>query len=492
MKKISTLLIVSLWAIGSLCAQQELGLHFMQELGQSKRVNPAVDHPYGIHVGLPSPGLSFFNSGFSLNDVFTKDGTTWSFNPTSTLPKLQRDRNDIRLSSNLESLSVGFNIGKFQINLFHNMNMDFGLMFPRALAEIAWHGNTFYLGDTVNVAPSLDLMGYHEFGGGVAFDLLDNLRVGANLKYLQGMISLNTRHSMLDFYTDPEYYALSVSSNIYFNSSGFAPDFYKESNEDVFPSSTGTTFLFNGNRGVALDLGAVLQVDEQLQVSFSALDIGAILWKSSVYSHRSMGAYTFGGADVNPFRSESEVDLSEVADSLGSGLELTASGEIYTTFLVPKFYLSTRYDIGNGMQAGGLIYTDIYKGRVNPAVGLSFRKRFGKILYLGTLVSLHARSKPNVGLNGSLNLGPVQLFFVSDNLPGVFSLSNGKNTNLRFGLNVVLRPKTAQEKAIEDMQKANIPVGALEEAPGNEEENLIPKFYNPWIKKAVKADLGGL
>jgi hypothetical protein len=476
MKKINTLLL-ALFATCNIFAQQELSLFFTQELGQSKRVNPALDHPYNVHVGLLSPNFSFHNSAFSLNDIFTKDGRVWTFNPETTLTDLDVDRNDVRLSSNVETLSVGFNIGKFQINLFHNVNFDANLMYPKALLEIAWHGNTFYLGETVNIAPSLDLMSYHEFGAGVAVNITDELRVGGNLKYLQGMVNLRTQHAMLNFYTDAQNYELQVSSDIYFNSSGLASDFYKSENDDVFPSKSSVTFLFNANRGVAADFGAVYQLNDQLQLSFSALDIGAILWKSSVYSHRSKGAYTFGGVDVNPFRSSSDVELSEVSDSLASGLELTATGEIYTTFLMPKFYLSGNYNLGNGLNAGALIYNDIYQGRVNPAFALSLRKQFGRILHLGTLVGMHTRSKPNIGLNGTLALGPVQLFFITDNLPSVISLSNGQNTSIRFGLNLTFNNKTKEEKAMEAIQKLSSEAPKLPET----EEELVPIFFNPWI-----------
>ena len=483
MKKVYILIIALVATTFQLSAQQELSLLFMQELGQSKRLNPAVNHPYNVHVGLPSLGLNYHNAAFSFNELFTQEEGVWQLRPEGVLNGLDADRNDIRLSSNVETFSVGFNIDKFQFHIFHNANVDATLMFPSALLNVIWHGNTYYLDETVNIAPAIDLMSYHEFGVGVSFDLIEGLRVGATLKYLQGMVALNSENSILNLHTDSQYYALSVSSDVYFRSSGFASDFYKSSNEDIFPSRSGVTFLFNSNRGVGLDLGAVYALNEKVNLSFSAVDIGAILWKSNVFNHRSNGSYEFNGVDVNPFRSDADVDLEEMVDSLESNLELVAGDEIFTTFLTPKFYFSGTYDLGKGLIAGGLFYSDINKGRFNPAMALSLRKRLGRTLSLGTMVGMHARSRPNVGFNGTLSLGPVQLYFVSDNLPALISVTGGKNTNIRLGMNLAFATKTEEEKAMETIQNDTAPQGDQ-----LDEKNSVPRFYNPWISSSQKRE----
>lgn len=471
MRKHKLLILLIAFCSLHVMAQQELSLHFMQELAQSKRLNPAVENPYKLQFGLVSPAFNYASSAFSLNDIFITDKDTWFLNLDTTLNTLKPFDNRIQFNSDVETISFGIQVGKIQFSFFHRLNLDVGVTYPKILPEYLWYGNANYVGELIDIAPEVDIISYHEFGFGASANVSPKLRIGGHLKYLQGILAMDTDFAALNFYTDPEFYQLTVASDLNFFTSGVSPEFYRSDSEDIFPSSTAVTILFNNNRGLALDVGANYQLNEKVSLAFSALDLGMIVWQSSVYKHRSKGLYTFEGFDVNPFRSDAEISFEEVLDTLRNELDFTTKQEGFTSHLRPKFYLSGEYQVHEDFKIGALFYGDVYGGSFNPAFGVSLRQQLGKV-HIGTLLNLRQGSQFNIGLNGSVKLGPVQLFAVTNSITNLFSIKNGRNTSLRLGLNLVFK-QIDKEKIPEESVK-------VEENGEGEKKDKMPDFINPW------------
>ena len=472
MKKSILILIASVLISLNAFAQQELSLHFMQELNQSKRLNPAIENPYKLHFGIASPGINFASSAFSLNDIFITDGDNeWFLNLDTTLSNLKPIDNSVQLSSDIETISFGIEVGKIQFSFFHRLNFDAGITYPKILPDYLWYGNANYVGELIDLAPSIDMISYHEFAFGAALPVSPKVRIGAHFKYLQGIIALETDFASLNFYTDPEFYQLTVGSNLNFFTSGLSPDFFRPDSDNFLASDRDVTFLFNNNRGLALDLGLNYQLNDKISLAFSALDLGMIVWQSSVYKHKSKGIYTFDGFDVNPFRSDADISFDEVIDTLREELEFTAKAEGFTSRLRPKFYFSGSYHIQEGLYLGGLFYGDIYQNKFNPAFAVNLRQELGKV-QVGTLLNLKAGGQFNIGLNGSVQAGPVQIFGMTNSLTSLLSLRSGKNTTFRVGINLVFKKQEKDEKIEEQARE--------EEKAKPEEENSSPNFINPW------------
>ena len=104
-----------------------------------------------------------------------------------------------------------------------------------------------------------------------------------------------------------------------------------------------------------------------------------------------------------------------------------------------KTYLTVNYKVNELLSVGGLFHSIQNNGTTLMAYGISGTLSVGKIFSIGTLLSSSKVSPFNLGLNGSLNLGPVQFFATSDNILAAFKPLDNKYAHARFGLNLAFK-----------------------------------------------------
>ena len=68
---------------------------------------------------------------------------------------------------------------------------------------------------------------------------------------------------------------------------------------------------------------------------------------------------------------------------------------------------------------------------------MNVKKDFGNIFSIGAQYAYIKGSENNIGLSTALRLGPVQLFFSSDNVIPLINPMKGQNVNMRFGMNLL-------------------------------------------------------
>ena len=429
-------LILALLSASFIFAQQELGLHFMRDVFQSSKTNPAFTAQSKIHFSLPGTYYNISHTGASYNDVVITNEYGENVLDIGAVIDQMEDQN--QLFTNVETETFAFSIGIKNLKLSFNHAIKFNafLDYPKELVELAWNGNSQFVGEMISIGPDFQAFAYNEFGIGAAMDI-SGISAGARLKILTGIGDLSSERTKAEVYTDPDVYQLTFNTDYLINTSSFFTydggkefeiDFGNVSFNDVFASNLGT----------AIDLGASFKVNN-IDFSASIIDLGFISWKKNTVNYHSQGTYTYEGVDISGIVRGDSISFAGALDSIGEILDFKESHNDYSTMLPTKIYLSAMYSLGTIWDFGGLFYTEMYRGKVYPSFAASARAKFGNILSIGASYAVRNKTYDNLGLNATVRLGPVQVFVVSDNVISSFRPYNSRNANLRLGLNLMFK-----------------------------------------------------
>lgn len=421
---------------GSLFAQQELSLHFLRDTWQSGKTNPAFITEHKTHVGLPGLYFNIAHTGPSYNEVVVESNNGENVLDISSVLRSLAPNNQLFTNFEVETVSASFGIKNVRFSFNHAMKFNAFFDYPRDLVELAWNGNSQFIGETINIGPDFQAFAYNEFGLGAAMKFA-NISAGARLKVLTGIGDVSTDRTNASLYTDPDIYQLTFNTDYRINSSSF---FAYDQNGD-FSLDFGE-FSFNQiatpNIGFALDLGAAIQLDK-LELSASVVDLGGIKWNKNTTNYSSLGEYTYEGLDISDIINDDDISFEETLDTLSEIFNFEETSVSYSTMLPTKVYLSGTYKVNDFFKAGGLIYSEVYRGRMFPAFAASATVNVSKIVSVGAVYAIRNKTYTNVGLNTTIKVGPVQFFAVTDNVIAAFKPYDSRNVNARLGLNLLFK-----------------------------------------------------
>ena len=423
-----------LMSVNFIAAQQELGLHFMTDIWQSSKSNPAFTAQSDIHYSLPSLYYNVSHTGAAYNDVvITNENGENVLDIGAVIDQLD-DQNQLFTTVETETFSFSIDIKNLKLSFNHAIKFNTFLDYPKELVELAWNGNSQFVDQTISIGPDFQAFAYNEFGIGLAGKIYD-VAVGGRLKILTGIGDLSSERTKAEVYTDPDIYQLTFNTDYLINSSSF---FTYNGGDDFEIDFGDVSFndVFASNLGTAIDLGASFSV-RNINISASIVDLGFISWKKQTKNYHSQGTYTYEGVDISGIIHDDSISFEGALDSIGEVLDFKETSRNYSTMLPAKVYLSASYEVGQKFVFGGLIYSEMYRGKVYPAFAASARAKFGNILTIGAVYAIRNKTYDNLGLNATVKLGPVQFFAMTDNVISAFQPYDSRNANLRFGLNLL-------------------------------------------------------
>lgn len=446
------------FATFSICkAQQDLTLHFMQELHQSNSTNPALFSDKGFSSGFDiSSNIGY--TGFTYSDMFRDRPQDDSIvididNVLSKLDKI----NYIYTGFNIDLFIAKLKIRDLYITTNVTEKFDFRFSYPKDFIQLLWKGNGSFEGKEASFEGiGFDFTHYREFALGLAYSF-DEWTIGTRYKRLYGMSNINVERSKISLFTDTTYYPITAKADYIINFSG--PQFIDTSFFDS--SNSMETYLRNEeNKGSSFDIGFVYKPNSTFDLAVSVIDLfGHIKWNSYLKNYyNSDASFTFEGMNINEFFTQDSLVLEKFADSLATVFTPDTSFTSYKTKIPTRIFVSGTYKITATNSIGVLLYKE-YASGFNPfSLSLSYNKRFWKIWHLGFTYSFkkgNLFSLSNLGLGSTLKLGPFQTFFVADNFFSFFDASgistgsefnnkeilipipkNANNFNFRFGFNL--------------------------------------------------------
>lgn len=428
------ILIIGLFLIIGVKAQSPLSLYYLENIPQSSMINPAMTPRANGFLGIPGVNSTFlgintdmfgsqlFQTGPDGNDI-TFINTGYNF-----VPLYKRIGPAANLNSYVSAapLFFGFSGKRGYFTFSWNVKANESMAMPKDFFKMIEIG-LFPDGTQLDFSPlALNMQVYSEFSAGFAYQFMKNLRVGAHVKFLQGMAAAKTDLSQFDIHTSKELWEIAAQGTIYTSVPvGITTDENNVPNgTEEFDSSVSNilnnTILNFSNPGFAIDFGAVYELNPAWTFSASVNDLGFIKWGGNLQSFTANGAYSFNGIMVDETSIDSlsgDYIARTVVDSLKNAINLQKGTEGFTTGLGPKIYLGAIYNVNHYFSVGAVSRTTFYKNDFQQEFNVSANLNLYHVLTTSLNYSYAINGANSVGLALGLRGGPLQFYTAIDYIP---------------------------------------------------------------------------
>lgn len=434
-------------------AQQQISQFNLTHLNDQSSLNPAYVGDSRFELTVFPISSNLYSNGPTYRDFI---GARTSDNVlTYPSSKLNFDQGNIlRIGSAVETFRFVYNEKNWSIALHHAAKAKGIIDYSGSLLSVAIQGNAPFIGQDTPLNTDFSAFSYEEIGIGGAFKK-GNFTIGGRVKYLSGHSAAITRKGALSLLTDDDIYQLSLNADLAIDVAGqkgstlnefnFGPiDLNFSSKEDVLIQSPSLLFnldndLFNfsGNHGVAIELGFVWQINDQFKLNFSALDIGKINWKDSPRNYTAQETFEFDGLSLGQltFDGNETFSFDSVQDSVDI-INFTKTTESFSTTLPAQFYLGLGYDLNDRWHFGGTLYHTNFQNTPFTALSFGANYQLHEAFNIGLSYGIMNSESFLLGLNATLDIGPVQLFAVTDNILGAFKVEDSRTLNARVGVSL--------------------------------------------------------
>lgn len=184
MKKIASAIIIILFIITKIEAQEVITQHFMQYNPYSTTENPANFTPLKGYFGFP--GLSNFdlaitNTGFKYNKLFKTDSQGFPTTVTANkfVNSLTKYGNWLNMNLNEEILGFGFRAKRLFFSFSYRMRVDEYFRYSKDLFALPINGNMSYTGEDnpADIDLNLNFTAYQEFSLGIQAEITKRVSI---------------------------------------------------------------------------------------------------------------------------------------------------------------------------------------------------------------------------------------------------------------------------------------------------------------------------
>ncbi|MCL2328207.1 MAG: DUF5723 family protein [Bacteroidetes bacterium] len=456
LKYIYTALFVALAHVGF--SQVDNTMFFMSRLPQANLINPAQTPEMGIFIsglavpllGQLPPSMTFaVNTPLSWNDVIFKgkgaykDSLISFMHPSYDTDKFTRklkNNNAVRFNFELPIVYFGFRQAKNYWTFDFTIRENSYVNVPGDLLKFAIKGNA----NTRNADISglgVNTTAYSQIAVGFQRELPLDFTMSARAKFLMGAVNISNGKTDLQINTEDGTNIISLIANYEIRTTlPVTTEYNDEGNiifDTLFSFADGfKTKDFFGNYGGAIDLGVSKKIDDNISVFASVIDLGFINWRRNANTLSFTGdALKFEGAELSldPF----ELLMPDL-EELFKSYTITNSTKPYTTMLPFKIFAGGHYQLDEIFGFGLLGRLEKHPFGVSTSFTASADVRLFKFGNAALTYSYMNRNFTNIGIGYTLRVGPVQWYFVSDNLIGTLLFpSNSRSMSARFGCNLV-------------------------------------------------------
>ncbi|HRW63217.1 MAG TPA: DUF5723 family protein [Bacteroidales bacterium] len=436
----SCLIIIFLTIYGfNLSAQQNNTFYLMHDVPQSNLLNPAVPINCKWFLAIPVLGstqINYSNTAFSFNEIFTTNNGSASLNIGNFVGQL-KNTNLINAELHLDLISLGYKWNEYYFNFNIAEKVHVALTYPGSLLEVAWNGNSDYLGETVEFNNLRTHSVYYREYSLSASKIWDDYNIfGIRAKLLFGKAIIYSGKTTMSLYTDPYTFDLNIEGDATENIS-FPIVITQNSDGRINGSDMGNldllSFLMNGkNKGFAIDLGWIYLYNENITLSASLLDLGFIRWKSDVTNINVYGSFDYTGFGLGNNTIDEDY-ITNLADSAINALNQNVSNDAFYSWLPTQIYLGGMYQYKPRLGFGVVNRNVIYRNKLHSSLTLSANTTVWNKLSAVLSWSYLNNTYKNVGIGLAWHSRGLQFHAVSDNIIGFFKPLDARNLNLRFG-----------------------------------------------------------
>ncbi len=430
---------------GSVSAQTNLSFYNFRSVGQTNFLNPAINSRQAFTLGVLDNYNHYYLPQITARDVFRSDEPA-----DTTIVKLLRNDayqfKDIHLYNEINPLFFGMRFKKNYISFGLQVSLNHRLSIPKVLLNMFYFGNTApeNFGKEIKVSDlQVNVSSYASAYLSYSREINEKLTIGIKGKYHIGIYNGELLRNVSSFKTDSgqnNAYRLSATTDYEMRGAGL--DRMQSlvtagSNQMQF----GLDYLNKPvGSGFSVDLGMNYKVNNKLSISASVLDLGYINWKETTNYSRKASFVFEGFLTEDPTKIDS-VTLKNLKDSVTEIFKpVQTAGAAYRTYFSPKIYVGTQYNLYNSGTIGLLGFGEIWNGKLYAGASVSYTQRIWRILDLRVNYNIYRQQYTNLGAGFSLNLGPMVIYALSDNILGLVSIDGvkqlqGHYSNSRIGLN---------------------------------------------------------
>lgn len=342
-------------AMGAMAQDNQSG-YFVEDYTYRFLMNPAMENSRSFFA---IPAIGNVNvemrGNLSLKDViYNVNGkTTTLINPNISAAEVMgnlSDMNKTGVDLRVNILSAGFKAfgGYNTVNI--SARADVNTRIPKSLVSFVKEGVTNKTYDISGFGANA--IGYGEISLGHSRKINDQLRVGANLKFLVGIAGIDAEMTRAEVELGRD--SWNVTSNARINASIKGMHYKMTTNSHTgleYVEGLDGDFSAPNGFGMAVDLGAVYspKMLQDWQFSASVLDLGFINWSNDLLASTN-GDKTFQSQIYN-FNADSDADNSfskewkKMRNSLESLYQLDSDGNVgsRTQALHATLNLGARY-----------------------------------------------------------------------------------------------------------------------------------------------------
>jgi len=471
MKFSKILSLVGLWLCVSMHGQNKQLLYDFTDIPQSIMINPGATVDFKWYSGIPAlSGLSFQagSSGVSAYDLFANDGLDINDKIRDRLLNGMTTRDELSGTYQLELFNIGFRSQDpnvfYSFGIYHEGDA-IGYWFED-YARLAIDGNINQLNrrfDLGDLKTRGEMMNVFHFG--VNKTVNRKLTVGTRAKIYASIFDFNSTRNKGFFVTRPGQNNLlssTFNADMQWRTSGI--NAIKDANsEETLGNTIFKRGFFGGNLGIGVDLGFSYKFNDQTIFTGSLLDVGFIYHSNDVENYTLNGDVTTEGVEVilpdallNPNRDF----WQDLVDDIEEIVPFENNFNSYVAFRPTKLNASLRYNWGeqalraadcdcgpnvtrsnratkyvNGV--GGQLYMINRPRGPQTALTAFYMRRFGNIMALKATYTVDKFSYSNIGLGVNLQAGPINLYFLADNLLAYQNLADSRYLSFQLGLNII-------------------------------------------------------
>jgi hypothetical protein len=461
-------LIVATALLQKVSAQNEVTFPYLENVFQSSYINSAHVPEHKVSIGLPgisSTYIGLTNTGFSFNDLRNrtyfnaKNDKVDELAVGRTISGLKKE-NYFYSAANVDLFSIRVKVKHYFWSFNVTEKFYNRISMPQDFLRLLWRGNVdgapqegLVKYDLKNIA--FNTTHYREYGIGMVRQERKFVFAG-RLKYLQGLSNVYFKPKNLALTTEANMYDLSLTTDATVNTSGIPEDF------DDFNARRYLTNM--KNPGLGLDGAIAYKLDKKWTLSFAFNNVGFIKWNDNIKNHSVKGGTTFAGADLGPYilrtiKGDSlglKDYLNQYGDTLQQAFKYRENSDKYSTWLIPQFYFTAKYNLFSRTAVAGSIYLEKFIA-LRPAFTLALYQEIGRAVNLVGTYSIQYGKFDNIGLGLVLkpHAVPLQFYFAGDHLLTTYTLVNdtyvapldSRTFNFRFGVNLVFGSiKTADKQ----------------------------------------------
>lgn len=423
-----------------LVAQQSNTLYLMHSVPQSNQLNPAVQIRCNFFVGIPGLNtlhMNYSNSAFNYNDL-TSDNLLALDDVYNMLYRI----NMVSVEAVAYPISLGL---KRNGNYFtFSVAERFGsyTTYSKKLAGLALYGNTQYVGEIARVNNTrVNTTYYREYSVGWSVDWNPYTTFGIRGKLLFGKANLNTGPSRVSLGTDEETFDLTVKGNVTLNSS--LPVILTMNDAGAITGIDLKEFTYPGllfnprNPGVAADFGVIHEYSNDITLSASLLDLGLIVWTDELYNINAEVDFLYEGVQEGTDFSAAAY-FRDLSDSVVNDIIYDVTQKPYISPLPAQLFLGASYQWKKHIELG-IVMRNVWVNRgIKSSLTVSANAAFMKILQASLSWSYLNNSPLHFGAGLAYVGRGLQIYAVTDNIPGLFLPLDARTINLRFGMNLML------------------------------------------------------